>query len=347
MTQQNLIIDEDYVSLINDIKKQVKSAQIKAHRAVNTELITMYWSIGKELLARQKTEKWGSKYLEQVSTDLRMEFSGIHGFSLRNLKYMRQLATAYPNPDFGQQAVAQLPWGHLVVLLEKIKEDDSRNWYAQQTLEQGWSRNVLSMMITSELHKRQDESLKLTNFKKTLPAPSSDMAQAMFKDPFCFEFLNIQKPQNERDIEEALVRNIRDFLLHLGKGFAFIGNQYKIVVGGDEFFIDMLFFNIPLNAYFVIELKTGKYTPADIGQLNFYLTAVDELVKEKHHAQTIGLILCESKNEVVVEYSLKKVESPIGISQYELGKALTQHLKIHSIENTKEVDNREFAEIKE
>ena len=329
MTQSNVIIDEDYISLIHDIKQQVKSAQLKAHRAVNTELIRMYWSIGKELAVRQKSEQWGSKYLDQVSADLRMEFPGMQGFSLRNLKYMRQLASTYPKPDFGQQAVAQLPWGHIVVLLEKIKENNSRNWYAQQTIEQGWSRNVLSMMIASELHKRQDESLKLTNFKKTLPEPSSDMAQAMFKDPFCFEFLNIQKPQNERDIEEALVRNIQNFLLHLGKGFAFIGNQYKIVVGGDEFFIDMLFFNIPLNAYFVIELKTGKYTPADLGQLNFYLTAIDEIVKEKHHAQTIGLLLCESKNEVVVEYSLKKVESPIGISQYELGKALTQHLKIH------------------
>ena len=339
MEQHNLIIDENYISLINDIKHQVKTAQLKAHRAVNTQLIHLYCAIGKELLTRQKSEQWGSKYLEQVSADLKMEFPGMQGFSKRNLERMINFSECYTTIGFAAQAVPQLPWGHIVLLMQKFSNLELMEWYAQQAIEQGWSRNVLSMMITSELHNRQDETLKLTNFKKTLPAPSSDMAQAMFKDPFCFEFLNIQKPKNERDIEEALVRNIRDFLLHLGKGFAFIGNQYKLVVGGDEFFIDMLFFNIPLNAYFVIELKTGKYTPADLGQLNFYLTAVDELVKEKHHAQTIGLLLCESKNEVVVEYSLKKVESPIGISQYELGKALTQHLKIHSIENDREVDN--------
>lgn len=330
MSQNQIsIIDSDYVSLIKSIKETVKTAQIKAHRAVNTELIHMYWLIGKELLARQKVEQWGSKYLDHVSNDLMFEFPGMQGFSQRNLKYMRQLATNYPDIEFGKQAVSQLPWGHIVVLMQKFKSVELQEWYAQEAIKNGWSRNVLNIMIKADLHVSQKEANKITNFKNTMPAIQSDMAQAMFKDPYSFEFLNIQARANETDIEEALVTNIRDFLLHLGKGFAFIDNQYKIVVGGDEFFIDMLFFNTDLNAYVVIELKAGKFTPADAGQLSFYMTAIDREVKKEHHAKTIGILLCESKNEIVAQYALEGSSAPIGISQYDLGKALTQHLKIH------------------
>ena len=221
--------------------------------------------------------------------------------------------------------------------MHTFKDDALREWYAQQAIEQGWSRNFLSHMIETELHLSQKEANKITNFKNTLPQITSDMAQAMFKDPYCLEFMGIQAVAHERELENALVDNIRDFLLHLGKGFAFIGNQYKLVVGGDEFFIDMLFFNTELNAYIVIELKTTKFSPADIGQLGFYVKAVDRQIKKDHHGNTIGILLCQSKNEVVAEYSLEASQSPIGISQYELGKALTQHLKIHVAE--KKIDD--------
>jgi predicted nuclease of restriction endonuclease-like (RecB) superfamily len=322
----NIIIDNDYAELITKLKQKVATARLKAHRAVNTELIKLYWTIGKELLARQKLESWGSKYLEQVSRDLKLAFPGMRGFSTTNLKCMRIFAQEYP--EIGQQAVDQLGWGSIVDLNHRVKCKSTRNWYAQQALEQGWSRSVLSMMIKSDLHARQSQTPKITNFKQTLPAPQSDMAQELFKDPYTFEFLNIKKPAKERDIEDALVTNIRDFLLQLGKGFSFVGSQYKLKVAGDEFFIDMLFFNMTLNCYVVIELKTGKFQPADSGQLNFYTTVIDEQIKENHHTSTIGILLCENKNEVVAEYSLKKIDSPIGISKYDLGAALTQHLKI-------------------
>ena len=322
------IIDNDYAKLIHDLKQTVRTAQLKAHRAVNTELIKLYWQIGKALHERQKVEKWGAKYLDQVSNDLKLAFPSMKGFSSTNLKYMRIFAQEYPNLEIGQQAVDQLSWGAIIDLNQRVKDIRIREWYAQQAVREGWSRNVLSMMIKSDLYGRQTEAPKITNFQSTLPALQSDLAQEMFKDPYNFEFLNIEKEAKERDIEEALVSNIRDFLLRLGKGFSFVGNQYKLEVGGDEFFIDMLFFNMKLNCYVVIELKTGRFTPADSGQLNFYLTVVDKEVKEEHHAPTIGILLCETKNEVVAQYSLEKIDSPIGISQYELGEALTQHLKM-------------------
>lgn len=329
--QKKLIIDDDYVSLINDIKQRVKIAQLKAHRAVNTELVKLYWSVGKVLLVGQKTEKWGSKYLEQVSNDLKVEFPNMKGFSRSNLYAMRQFAELYPEGVIVQQAVGQLSWGHICLLIHKVASESVREWYAQQAIEQGWSRNVLNMMVESELHLRQKQAPKLTNFQNTLPAATSDMAQAMLKDPYCFEFLDIQEPAQEKVLEEALVDNIRDFLLHLGKGFSFVGSQYKLIVGGDEFFIDMLFFNTELNGYVVIELKTTKLSPADVGQLGFYITAVDHEIKKEHHANTIRILLCKSKNKMVAEYSLKGSQSPIGISQYELGKALTQHLQMHEL----------------
>ena len=328
IVKEKSIIDNDYAKLIHDLKQTVRTAQLKAHRAVNTELIRLYWQIGKALHERQKVEKWGAKYLEQVSGDLANAFPSMKGFSRRNLERMINFSRLYVSLEIAAQAVPQLPWGHIILLMQKLKRVEIQEWYAQQAVREGWSRNVLSMMIKSDLYGRQTEAPKITNFQSTLPALQSDMAQEMFKDPYNFEFLNIEKEAKERDIEEALVSNIRDFLLRLGKGFSFVGNQYKLEVGGDEFFIDMLFFNMKLNCYVVIELKTGRFTPADSGQLNFYLTVVDKEVKEEHHAPTIGILLCETKNEVVAQYSLEKIDSPIGISQYELGEALTQHLKI-------------------
>lgn len=325
---KSLIIDGDYAKLITRLKHSVKIANLKAHRSVNTELINLYWTIGKQLLEQQKVKAWGSKYLEQVSRDMSAAFPGMRGFSTTNLKYMRIFAQEYKDFGISQHPIDQLSWGSIIDLNQKVKNIDIRNWYAEQALQEGWSRNVLNMMIKSDLYARQAEAPKISNFKQTLPALQSDMACELFKDPYNFEFLNISKDAKEREIENALVDHIREFLIRLGKGFAFLGNQYKVIVGGDEFFIDMLFFNTKLNCHVVIELKTGKFNPADSGQLNFYTTVIDKEVKEEHHAPTIGILLCETKNKVVAQYSLDKIDSPIGISQYELGEALTQHINM-------------------
>jgi predicted nuclease of restriction endonuclease-like (RecB) superfamily len=246
------IIDTDYATLITDLKHAVKTAQLKAHRAVNTELITLYWTIGKNLLQRQNIEQWGSKYLEQVSRDLKAEFPGMTGFSRSNLYYMRQFAQDYSGMPIVQQPVGQLAWGHTILLIQSVKDKDTRDWYAQQAIKNGWSRNVLNMMIKQNLHQRQSKAPKITNFKHTLPALQSDLANEMLKDPYSFEFLTISKPASERAIENALIHHIRDFLLELGQGFAFISNQYHLDVGGDDFYIDCLLYNFKMKCFVVI-----------------------------------------------------------------------------------------------
>lgn len=319
--------DKSYISLILELKDRVLKAQLRAHRAVNTELIKLYWEIGKSLSDRQQSEKWGSKYLEQVSKDLKTEFPGMKGFSVTNLKRMRVFFREFPYNSIGAQAVPQLPWGHIVVLIQRVKSVDARGWYIQQALENSWSRNVLSMMIKQDLYARQKLAPKITNFKDTLPAAQSDLACEMFKDPYCFDFLTITKTAGERDIENALINQIRDFLLELGQGFAFVGNQYHLNIGGDDFYIDCLFYNFKLKCFVVIELKTGKFKPEYAGQLNFYLTAIDREVKSADDSATIGILLCETKNEIVAQYSVDGMTKPMGISQYELSQALTNRLK--------------------
>jgi len=328
MEKSNIIIDQDYAALIQSIKQTVKSSQLKAHRAVNVELIKMYWLIGKELSERKKLEQWGAKFLEQVSKDLKLEFPGLKGFSLRNLKYMCQFALTYPVGLIGQQAVAQLPWGHIVLLIQKVKGGSLRDWYVDQAIEQGWSRHVLNQMIKSELHLRQKDKLKITNFQKTLPKEQSDLAYEILKDPYCFDFVNVNASSHERDIENALVNNIRDFLLHLGKGYAFVGNQYHLKIGETDFYIDCLFYNFKMRCFVVIELKKGVFKAEYTGQLNLYLTGIDRLVKLPEDNPTIGIVLCESKDEIVAQYAVDGMTKPMGISEYELGKALTQHLKM-------------------
>jgi predicted nuclease of restriction endonuclease-like (RecB) superfamily len=322
----SLIIDKDYATLLTDLKAAVKSAQLKAHRAVNTELITLYWTIGKNLLERQKVEQWGSKYLEQVSKDLKAEFPGMTGLSAVNLKRMRMFSSIFPT-EIGSQAVTQLPWGHLIEILFKNKTIEPIEWYAQQAIENGWSRNVLTLMMKQNLYQRQSEAPKITNFKNTLPALQSDLANEMLKDPYSFEFLTLSKPASERAIENALILQIRDFLLELGQGFAFVGNQYHLDVGGDDFYIDCLFYNIKMRAYVVIELKSGKFKPEYAGQLNFYLTAIDRQLKVSEDNPTVGILLCESKNKVVAQYAVDGMVKPMGISEYELSKALSQRLQ--------------------
>jgi predicted nuclease of restriction endonuclease-like (RecB) superfamily len=324
---KNLQLDKNYLSFLTELKNKIRNKQVKAVLAVNKEVIALYWYIGKQILEKQNEAKWGSKLLEQLSTDLRNEFKGMCGFSIRNLIYMRNFANFYPESSIMQQAVAQLPWGHIIVLLEKFKTPKVREWYAQKAFENGWSRSVLLMQIESQLFERQALKEKTTSFKKTLPPIQSDFAEKMFKDPYCFDFLTIGDDAKEREIEKSLIEHIRNFLLELGQGFSFVGSQVPIDVGGEEFFIDLLFYHIKLKSYIVIELKAVNFKPEHTGQLSFYMSAIDNQLCDSNDNKTIGILLCKKKNKIVAEYALQGVIQPIGISEYQLTKAIPDNLK--------------------
>jgi predicted nuclease of restriction endonuclease-like (RecB) superfamily len=247
------------------------------------------------------------------------------GFSPRNLKYMRAFAESYADDEFVQQLVAQIPWGHNVRILDYVKDTKEREWYMRQTIENGWSRSVLVFQIERKLYQRQGKAV--TNFERTLPSPQSDLAQQLLKDPYNFDFLTLGEEAHERDLEKALLEHIRQFLLELGVGFAFVGSQYHLEIGGDDFFLDLLFYHLHLRCFIVIDLKMRGFKPADAGQVNFYCSAVDDLLKHEHDAPTIGLILCKTKNKVVAEYALRDIHKPIGVSEMQLSDALPENLK--------------------
>lgn len=323
-----LIISQDYKDFLIDLKVRIRSAQIKAAHVVNRELIQLYWEMGKSIVERQKLAKWGSGFLEQLAKDLRAEFPGMEGFSETNLRRMRQFAEYYPNILIQSQAVTELPWGQIQVLMFKIKDSEIRDWYAAQTIENGWSRSILSMQIESDLYERQGKpELKTTNFRERLPPLQSDMAEQSLKDPYVFDFLTVGKDAHEREIEKELTHHIQKFLLELGTGFAFVGSQVPIKVGDSDFLIDMLFYHLKLRSYVVIELKARRFEPKDAGQLNFYLAAIDAQMKAPNDNPTIGILLCQSKDKIVAEYALKNVSSPIGVSEYELTKMMPKELK--------------------
>ena len=310
----------EYDHFLTDLKDRIRTAQIRAALSVNRELVLLYWQIGQEILTRQEHQGWGAKVITQLAKDLQREFPEMKGFSSRNLKYMRAFAEAYPDEAIVQQAAAQIPWFHNCVLLEKVKDLTERQWYVQQTIRYGWSRSVLTYQIETALYRRQGGSV--TNFIQTLPSPQSDLAQEIIKDPYRLDFLDLGKEVQERDLETALVRHIRDFLLELGVGFAFVGNQYHLEVGGDDFYLDLVFYHLKLRCFIVIDLKMGNFEPAFTGQMGFYISAVDSLLRHPDDQPTVGIILCKSKNKVVAEYALRDVNKPIGISTYQFGCSL-------------------------
>jgi predicted nuclease of restriction endonuclease-like (RecB) superfamily len=279
------ILPADYQALLQSIKIRVQQAQLKAVVAVNTELIVLYWQIGKEILARQEKEGWGTKVIDRLSADLHAAFPQMKGFSPRNLKYMRAFAKAYPEESFVQQPAAQIPWFHHCALLDKIPAQDERLWYLQQTMEHGWSRNVLELQIETRLYQRKGKAL--TNFQTTLPSLDSDLATDMLKDPYVFDFITTSDETKERNVQSHLVANIRRFLSELGVGFTFVGSNYHIVVGGEDYYIDLLFYHIRLRCFVVIELKAGSFRPEYVGKLNFYMTAIDRQVKTPEDHKTI------------------------------------------------------------
>jgi predicted nuclease of restriction endonuclease-like (RecB) superfamily len=307
---------EDYRHWLAELKQRVERARQRAAASVNRELVALYWQIGRDIIDRQQKQGWGAGVVERLARDLKAAFPDMRGFSPRNLKYMRALAQAFPQPEFVQQPVAQLPWSHVVTLLDKLDNPAQRLWYAEKSLEHGWSRSVLTMQIETAAHARTGKAV--TNFADRLPPAQSDLARDVLKDPYIFDFLGLTESAQERDIERALTQHITRFLLELGAGFAFVGRQYRLEVGGDEFFLDLLFYHLKLRCYVVVELKTTPFKPEYAGQLNFYLSAVDAQVKTQEDQPTIGLLLCKEKNRLVAEYALRGIAKPMGVSEYQL-----------------------------
>jgi predicted nuclease of restriction endonuclease-like (RecB) superfamily len=331
---------EGYADWLADLKGRIHTAQQRATLAVNRELVLLYWRIGRDILARQAEQGWGAKVIERLAHDLHTAFPEMKGFSPRNLKYMRAFAEAWPDEAIVQGVLAQLPWYHQLALLDKLPGPGTRRWYAAKAIEHNWSRNVLVMQIETRLLERSGKAD--TNFTASLPAPQSDLARESLKDPYRFDFLGLTDKAQEREVESALVKHVTEFLLELGAGFAFVGRQVLLDVGGDEFFIDLLFYHLKLRCYVVIELKGGKFKPEHLGQLGFYLTAVDRQVKGEHDNPTIGLLLCKNKNKVVAEYALGDKSQPMGVAEYKLLESLPAELQT-SLPSIEQIE-RELAD---
>lgn len=340
-------INKDYKILLNDLKVKIQNARFRAALAVNQELISLYWYIGKQIIKKQKSTRWGDKLLEALSKDLRNLFPETSGFSPTSLKRMRMFAECYPKLEFGSQAVTQLPWGHIQLLLFKIKDKKMQNWYAEKCLENGWSRSALENQIQNNLFAAQGSNAnKATNFLERLPPQQSTLAQDMIKNPYNFDFLGLHDEAHEREIEYASTQHITKFMLELGKGFAFVGSQVPITINDHEFFIDMLFYNLHLRCFTVIELKSTPFKPEHTGQLNFYLSAVDDIMKHPTDNPSIGILLCKSRDKLIAEYAIKDIQKPIGVSEYKLTRAIPAKLKTNlpTIAEIEAELNTEFSE---
>ncbi len=339
-------LPQDYAVLFSDIKHRVRHAQTRAMLAVNAELIRLYWEIGALINNRQKKEGWGAGVISRLARDLHNELPEEKGFSERNIKRMLAFYREYPHLQFVPQVVAQIesgpkvqqtvafltveliqsiPWGHHNVLMAKVKDPTTRQWYMQATVENGWSRNILVMQIESAAYNRLGQAT--TNFAKRLPAPDSDLAQQSLKDPYIFDFLTMESDFHERELETGLIVHLEKFLMELGRGFAFVGRQYHLDIGEKDFYIDLLFYHLILRRYVVIELKRGDFKPEYAGKMNFYCSVVDDKLRHETDNPTIGLILCQKPNRIIAEYTLRGVDKPIGVSGYELTRALPESLQ--------------------
>ncbi|MBS0615766.1 MAG: DUF1016 family protein [Verrucomicrobia bacterium] len=327
VVKKNKIFPVKYAAFITSLKAKIRAAQIKGAIAVNKELIKLYWEIGKEIHEKQKQEAWGSKVLERTAKDLQKGFPGEEGFSRRNIFRMRAFYQAYAKVP---QLVAQLdklpffsiPWGHNALILEKVKNTVQRLWYAQKSIENGLSRSMLTIWIENDLYHREGKAI--TNFKTTIPAIQSDLAQQTLKDPYLFDFLTLRKEHLEKELEDGLVDHIQKFLIELGQGFSFVGQQYPIKAGKKDLYLDLLFYHLKLRCYVVVELKAGEFDSRDAGQMSAYLSAVDDQLKHEDDKPTIGIILCKIKDNVFVEYVLRNFNRPIGVAGFEV--KMVEHL---------------------
>lgn len=329
------VVTEEYKSWINDVKMRIKQSQIKASVKINYELLDLYWELGRDIVSKQENAKWGDSFLNVMSKDLQKAFPGMSGFSTQNLKHIRYWYRFYSEGARGLQLVTQfetlekmvksIPWGHNQRIAYKCKDINEALFYVQKTMDNNWSRNVLEHQIDSDLYERQGKAI--TNFQVKLPVPQSDLAEQTLKDPYNFDFLTLREEYNEKELEDALVNQITQFLLELGTGFSYLGRQVHIKVGESDFYMDLLFYHVRLHCYVVVELKTEKFKPEFAGKLNFYVTAVNKNMKAEQDNQTIGILICKDKDDVVAEYSLDDMSQPIGIAQYELTKVLREEFK--------------------
>ncbi|MFN5627961.1 MAG: YhcG family protein [Bacteroidota bacterium] len=354
--------NREYKKWLSELKEKINSAQIKAALQLNEQLLQLYWELGEQIIKKLNDEKWGNSVVDNLSSDLQLSFPEIKGFSRRNLFYMKrwvefysskntkvQQAVAQIKNTIVQQAVAQLkmpivqqavaqiempeslmfsiPWGHHILIISKIFKVEEAVFYIQKTIENNWSRSVLLHQLDSNLYKRQIKNLKVSNFKKTLPKQHSDLANQILKDPYTFDFISLGMEANEREIEQSLTQHIAKFLVELGKGFAYVGKQYHLAVGNKDFYIDLLFYHLQLHSYVVIELKAKEFSPEHVGQISFYLNAVDAQVKSEIDNPTIGIIICKEKNRIIAEYALRNVKNPIGVSAYTLTQSIPKKLQ--------------------
>ena len=365
----------NYISFFADIKVRIREAQTKATLAANAQMIALYWDIGKIILEKQKQEGWGSSIIKRLSLDLKNDLPEMNGFSERNLWRMLRFANEYailPQPvallenskkplltkfelelnivenqnnEKVNQLVAKLdyhkllfsiPWGHHLLLIEKIKDLQIRFWYIQQVIYNGWSREVLASMLKSDAFSRKKSITN--NFDSFLPSPQSDLVKQTLKDPYIFDFLTLTKPFTERELETELVTHIQKFLIELGTGFAFVGRQYHFEAGNEDFYIDLLFYHLKMRCFVVVDLKRGDFKPEYAGKMNFYCSVIDDILKHKSDEPTIGLILCENKKKIIAEYTLRNSTKPIGISEYELTRALPENLK-SSLPSIEDIEN--------
>jgi len=373
--KSNIIKNKDYAAWLREIKAKIRNVQIKTAVRVNTELLNLYWELGEMIEEKQSKSKWGDGIIDQLSKDLMSEFPEMKGFSITNLKYIRkwylfysgeisqrlvdQLATTSKSPQLvdemekspqlvGQMAIANLigliPWGHNREIITKCKDIAEAIFYVMETIKNNWSRNVLILQMESNLYKRQGKAI--TNFELTLPSPQSDLARETLKNPYNFDFLSLGKEMQERDLENALTHHMKKFMLELGKGFAYVGNQYNLRVEDDDFFLDLLFYNYHLHCFVVIELKVGNFKAEYAGKLNSYINIIDAQIKGNEDKPTIGILLCKTPNQTIVKYSLQGINTPMGVANYQLGKALPKELKgeIPSIQELEQELKREIDE---
>jgi predicted nuclease of restriction endonuclease-like (RecB) superfamily len=320
MSKSDLIPEDSYRELLESLKGRIRSSQIKAAIAVNHEMIRLYWQIGKEILSRLQAEKPRAMVVKRLAQDLKAEFPGMKGFSVRNLTYMRTFANAYPDIESSaQQVVASIPWGHNCALLDKVEAPEERIWYAHKIVEHGWSRAILLAQIETNLYQQQEGIIN--NFDRTLPPPQSEMAAEVLRDPYHFDFLTIAEDAKVQDIKTALVKHMRDFLLELGIGFSFVRANYNFDIGGRDYFVDLLFYHIRLRCYVVIQLEMGEFQPEQSGLMNFYLSAIDERERIEGDNPSIGIILCKTKDRTTAEYSLRNLSNPIAVAEHRLPKS--------------------------
>jgi predicted nuclease of restriction endonuclease-like (RecB) superfamily len=317
---------ESYVEFISDIKARIAKTRLQAVVSANSAMVLMYWEIGREILKRQQNEGWGSKVIDRMSYDLKTEFLDMQGFSPRNLKYMRKFAEEWPDLEIVQRTVALIPWRSNIALLDKLSDPALRIWYAKKTIENGFGKDMLVFQIESQLHKRQGAAIQ--NFDASLPPIQSDFANQQFKDPYVFDFLGTADPRRESELEQKLIDHIQKFLLELGQGFAFVGRQVHLELGGDDFYLDLLFYHLKLRCYVVVELKAGNFDAGYISKLNMYLNVVNDTLRHAEDKPSIGLLLVKSKNELVVEYALNGYTNPIGVANWEssIAKSLTEDI---------------------